>query len=142
MAISGRMQRSSSCIGITLKNEGFKGELYNCYENEPETFSDISEFFDTVNSFLDAVEYPAQKTKYRAFKKTLPNLKIVDIDPNNQLFEPEHLLDLCTRKAYIILVLGRDNATWQGLCYSKAEDKEYSFNSEVELLRIINKNSK
>ena len=33
------------------------------------------------DSFLDTVEFPAQKFRYRAFKKTYPTLKIVDIDP-------------------------------------------------------------
>ena len=84
------------------------------------------------------MEFPAQKVKYRTFKKTLPTLKLVDIDPNEKLFETEQLLSLCTRKAYIIMVTGRDNATWQGMVYSKSEDKEYSFNSEVELIRILN----
>ena len=138
MAISDRMKRMSNCVGITLKNDGFKGELYNCFENEPRTFSDVDDFFNIVNTFLDALEFPAQKVKYRTFKKTLPTLKIVDIDPNEKLFETEQLLSLCTRKAYIIMVTGRDNATWQGMVYSKSEDKEYSFNSEVELIRILN----
>ncbi|MBQ5426860.1 MAG: hypothetical protein IIU31_06795 [Pseudobutyrivibrio sp.] len=138
MAISDRMKRMSNCVGITLKNDGFKGELYNCFENEPRTFSDVDDFFNIVNTFLDALEFPAQKVKYRTFKKTLPTLKIVDIDPNEKLFETEQLLSLCTRKAYIIMVTGRDNATWQGMIYSKSEDKEYSFNSEVELIRILN----
>ena len=128
----------SNCVGITLKNDGFKGELYNCFENEPRTFSDVDDFFNIVNTFLDALEFPAQKVKYRTFKKTLPTLKLVDIDPNEKLFETEQLLSLCTRKAYIIMVTGRDNATWQGMVYSKSEDKEYSFNSEVELIRILN----
>ena len=138
MAISDRMKRMSNCVGITLKNDGFKGELYNCFESEPRTFSDVDDFFNIVNTFLDALEFPAQKVKYRTFKKTLPTLKIVDIDPNEKLFETEQLLSLCTRKAYIIMVTGRDNATWQGMIYSKSEDKEYSFNSEVELIRILN----
>ncbi len=139
MAISDRMKRMHNCVGITLKNEGFKGELYNCYENEPEEFNDVDDFFNIVNSFLDALEYPAQKIKYRSFKKTLPTLKLVDIDSKEKLFDTEKLLDLCKRKAYIIMVTGRDNATWQGMIYSKSEDKEYSFNSEVELVRILNK---
>ena len=55
MAISDRMKRMSNCVGITLKNDGFKGELYNCFENEPRTFSDVDDFFNIVNTFLDAL---------------------------------------------------------------------------------------
>lgn len=139
MAISDRMLRMHNCVGITLKNDGFKGELYTCFENEPRTFNDVDGFFNIVNAFLDALEFPAQKIKYRAFKKTLPTMELVDIDPNEKLFDTEKLLELCKRNAYIIMVTARDNATWQGMIYSKSEDKEYSFNSEVELIRILNK---
>ena len=50
MAISDRMKRMSNCVGITLKNDGFKGELYNCFENEPRTFSDVDDFFNIINT--------------------------------------------------------------------------------------------
>ena len=140
MAISDRMKRMHSCVGITLKNgKDLKGELYHCYSNEPIVFNDVEDFFCIVNSFLDVLEYPASKVKYRAFKKTLPTMKLIDIDPKEKLFDTEKLLTLCDRKAYIILIIGRDNATWQGMVYSKSEDKEYTFKSEVELLRILNK---
>ena len=139
MAISERMKRMSNVFGITLKSEGFSGELYNCYEEKAEPFEDVTEFFNIVNAFLDALEYPEQKIKYRAFKKTLPELKIIDIDPAKKLFEVEHLLESCKNRAFLILITGRDNATWQGTVYNKAKDRESSFNSEIELLNIINK---
>ena len=138
MAISDRMKRMPNVVGFNLENDGFKGELYNCYEEKAETFNDVNDFFNVVNAFLDAVEFPEQKIKYRAFKKTLPELKLIDIDPAEKLFEVEHLLELCKEKAYLMMITGRDNATWQGTIYNKAEDVESSFNSEVELLRIIN----
>ena len=139
MAISERMKRMSNVFGITLKSKGFSGELYNCYEEKAEPFEDVTEFFNIVNAFLDALEYPEQKIKYRAFKKTLPELKIIDIDPAKKLFEVEHLLELCKNRAFLILITGRDNATWQGTVYNKEKDRESSFNSEIELLNIINK---
>ncbi len=139
MALSERMKRMSNTFGITLKNDGFKGELYNCFEEKPEEFFDVNDFFNLVNAFLDVLEFPAQKIKYRTFKRTLPNLKLIDIDPNKKLCNTEDLLTFCKRKAFIILITSRDNATWQGMVYNKSEDKEYSFNSEIELLRIINK---
>ena len=41
--------------------------------------------------------------------------------------------------SFILMVTARDNASWQGKIYSVALDEEYDFNSEVELIRILNK---
>ena len=139
MAISSRMQRMHNCVGVAFNGEGFKGNIYNCYQNEPNYFNDVDDFFNIINAFLDALEFPAQKIKFRVFKKTLPTMKLVDVDPKEKLFETEKLLDLCKKDAYVIMMTGRDNASWQGIVYSQKEDQEYTFNSEIELLRIINK---
>ena len=140
MSISDRMKRMHNCVGISIDSEeGFSGKLYNCYETEPRTFNDADEFFNIVNAFLDALEFPAQKFKYRAFKKTLPTLIIVDIDPKEKLYETKDLLSKVDEKGFILMVAGRDNATWQGEIYNTSSDEEYSFNSEVELIRFLNK---
>ena len=140
MAISDRMKRMHNCVGITFEpRKEFAGTVYICYQEEGIQFADVDEFFIIVNAFSDTLEYPAQKIKYRNFKKTLPTLKLVDIDPKEKLFDTEHLLDLCDKKAHVLMLIGRDNATWQGMVYSKEEDKEYSFNSEMELLKVLKK---
>ncbi len=138
MAISDRMKRMHNCVGISLTSkEQFAGKLYNCYQEEEIAFAGLDDFFNIVNTFLDTLDFPAQKIKYRCYKKTLPTLKIVDIDPKKKLFDTEHLFELCEDTNYILMVMGRDNATWQGVLYSKEDDKEASFNSEVELLRLF-----
>ena len=138
MSISDRMKRTDNCVAFSLDNKTlFSGELYNCYQDEGVRFSDVQDFFNIMNAFLDAVEYPAQKVKYRSFKKTLPTIKIVDINPSEKLFNIEQILEKCQKNAFVIMVTGRDNATWQGKVYKKSNDKEYSFNSEVELLKIL-----
>ena len=139
MAISSRMLRMHNCVGVSFDKEGFKGDIFNCYQEGPDKFNDVDDFFNIINAFLDTLEFPAQKIKFRVFKKTLPTMKLVDIDPKEKLFGTEKLLELCKDNAYVILMTGRDNACWQGMVYSKSEDKEYSFKSEVELLRILNK---
>lgn len=140
MAISDRMKRMHNCVGISFdKGKEFAGKLYICYQEEGIPFVDVDEFFIIVNAFLDTIEFPAQKIKYRNFKKTLPTLKIVDIHPDEKLYETEHLLDVCGKDAYVLMVIGRDNATWQGMIYNNKEDKEYSFNSELELLKVLRK---
>lgn len=138
MSISDRMKRTSSCLATSLTNKKlFQGQLYNCFMDEPLGFSDVNDFFNLVNAFLDAVEFPAQKVKYRTFKKTLQTLRIVDINPKEKLADSEQIIEKCDKNAFVIMVTGRDNATWQGKVYNKAKDKEFSFNSELELLKTL-----
>lgn len=140
MAISDRMKRMHNCVGVSFNEaEGFNGQVYTCYFKEPVSFADVHEFFSIVNEFMDELDFPAQKTKFRSFKKTLPIQKPLNIDTANKLCDTEHLLEHLGSNSYVIMMLGRDNATWQGNIYSKDLDKEFSFNSEVELFRIINK---
>ncbi|MCR4829829.1 MAG: hypothetical protein K5883_00100 [Pseudobutyrivibrio sp.] len=138
MSISDRMKRTSNCVAINIDNkESFEGDLYNCFQEEPIRFCDVHDFFIIVNSLLDTIEYPAQKVKYRAFKKTLPTLKLIDVRSDEKLFDTDVILDKCKTDAYVIMVTSRDNATWQGKLYKQSEDKEFSFNSEVELIRLL-----
>lgn len=140
MNISDRMKRMHNCVGITIENkESFSGKLYNCYDKAPISYTDVDDLFNIINSFLDTVEFPAQKFRYRAFKKTYPTLKIVDIDPKEKLFDTMDLLPMIGNDSFILMVTARDNASWQGKIYSVALDEEYNFNSEVELIRILNK---
>ena len=69
----------------------------------------------------------------------MPTLIIVDIDPKEKLYETKDLLSKVDEKGFILMVAGRDNATWQGEIYNTSSDEEYSFNSEVELIRFLNK---
>ena len=72
MPVSDRMKRTPNCVGICIdeSKNGFKGRVYNCFSKEPQSFSDVTELFRIVDSVMDAVDFPAIKTKYRAFKKT------------------------------------------------------------------------
>ena len=138
MSISDRMKRTNNCVVFSLDDEdAFEGKMYIRFQDEPIKFADAYEFFITVNSFLDTIEYPAQKVKYRAFKKTLPTLKLIDIKGDEELTDMDKLLDKCNNKAYVVMVTSRDNATWQGMVYNKKKDVENSFNSEVELIRLL-----
>lgn len=140
MAIADRMKRMHNCVGVSFNSsKGFSGQVYTCYKKEPDAFNDVTDFFTIVNTFLDILEYPASKVRFRAFKRTLPTLKLVDIDPSEKLFDTETLLKGLGGKGYIIMMTSRDNATWQGKIYDVSKDTECDFNSEVELLKVINR---
>lgn len=139
MPISGRMKRTSNCVGVIIdeSKKGFKGRVYNCFDKEPQHFDDINELFYIVESVMDALNFPALKTKCRQFKKTESTFVPKRIDVEKQIIEPENLLPDMEKEGYVIMVTGRDNATWQGSVYNKSKDEEVNFNSEVELIKYL-----
>jgi len=139
MAISARMKRMNNCIAVDLdRGPGFNGQIYNCYQDKPLSFHDVSEFIDTVNAFLDKVEYPGQKHQFRNFKKVEKPVMELDFDKEVKLCETEDIAEKVSDIGFVVMILGRDNATWQGKVYDKAREKEFSFTSELELFRCLN----
>ncbi len=139
MPVSGRMKRTPNCVGVIIdeSKKGFKGRVYNCFDKNPEHFNDINELFYIVENIMDTLNFPALKTKSRQFKRTESTFVPKRIDVENQLVDAEGLLPDMEKEGYVIMVTGRDNATWQGFVYNKKADKEYSFNSEVELIKYL-----
>lgn len=138
MPVSGRIERSPNCVGICIdeSKKGFKGRVYNLYSKTPQTFNDITELFYIVDSVMDILNYPAQKVRYRHFKKTKRAFKPVKIDGENKVLNVNELIPE-GEDGYLLMVTSRDNATWQGLLYDKKKDVESNFNSEVELIKLF-----
>ena len=139
MAISGRMKRTPNCVGVCVDEakSGFSGRIFNCFSKEPQTFTDITELFYIIDSVMDALSFPAIKTKYRSFKKTKSDFQPKPIDAENKVLETEELIPADEDAGFVIMVTSRDNVTWQGKLYDKKKDVEYNFNSEVELIRLL-----
>ena len=139
MPISDRMMRSSNCVAVCVDEtkNGFKGRVYNCYNKDPQHFNDVTEMFYIIENVLDALNFPALKTKDRGFKKTDYAFSPVEIDLDKKFHEVENLIPDLEREGYIIMVTSRDNVTWQGVVYDKKNDVECSFNSEEELIKLI-----
>lgn len=139
MPVSSRMKRTPSCVGVCIdeSKKGFKGRVYNCYSKNPEHFNDITELFNIVDNLMDTLNYPALKTKYRGFKRTESTFVPARIDVEKKIRETEELIPDLEDYGYIIMVTGRDNATWQGAIYNKFLDVETKFNSGVELIRLL-----
>ncbi len=139
MPVSDRMKRTPNCVGVCIDESrtGFKGRVYCCYNRNPQHFNDVTELFYIVDGVMDALNYPAVKTKDRGFKKTECQFELDQIDVENKIHEVDHLIPEFERGGYIIMVTSRDNATWQGIVYDRKNDVECSFNSEVELIKLL-----
>ena len=139
MPVSARMKRTPNCVGICIDEAKncFRGRIYNCFSKEPQSFNDINELFYIVDSVMDALNFPAIKTKNRAFKKTATDFTPAPIDVEKSVLGAEELIPSDVENGYVLMVTSRDNVTWQGIIYDKKKDVEFTFNSEVELIRLL-----
>lgn len=139
MGVSERMKRMPHCVGIVIDEakKSFSGRIYHCYSDRPQMFNDITELFYLVENVMDAVNFPALKTKNRTFKKTESFYETEVIDVENKVLSVEELIPEDEPSGYVLMITSRDNSTWQGLLYDKASDVESGFNSEVELIRLL-----
>ena len=139
MPVSSRMKRMPNCVGICIDEakEGFKGRVYNCYSKEPDRFTDITEMFYIIENVMDTLNFPALKTKCRTFKRSAADFKPTPIDVENKILGAEELIPEGEENGYVLMITSRDNVTWQGMLYDKKKDEENSFNSEVELIRLL-----
>ena len=128
MPVSARMKRTPNCVGICVDEakDGFKGRVFNCFSKEPQSFSDINEMFYIVDSVMDALNFPAIKTKNRAFKKTEADFKVEPVDIEKKVLGAEELIPKDVENGYVIMVTSRDNVTWQGMIYDKKKDTEFN----------------
>ncbi len=139
MPVSARMNRTPNCVGVIVdeSKKGFSGRVYHCFSTRPQHFADITELFNIVDSVMDALNFPALKTKNRQFKKTESTFVPEEIDVENKVLDADKLIPEVEKEGYVIMVTGRDNATWQGILYDKKKDAEFNFNSEVELVKLL-----
>ena len=139
MPVSSRMKRTPNCVGVVVdeRRDGFKGRVYNCFSKEPQHFTDITEMFYIIDSVMDALNFPAIKTKNRKFKKTNLEFEPQPIDVENKVLGAEELIPAGEKEGYVLMITSRDNVTWQGFIYDKKNDVENTFNSEVELIRLL-----
>ena len=113
------------------------GRVYNCYSKEPDRFTDITEMFYIIENVMDTLNFPALKTKCRTFKRSAADFKPTPIDVENKILGAEELIPEGEENGYVLMITSRDNVTWQGMLYDKKKDEENSFNSEVELIRLL-----
>lgn len=139
MPVSDRMKRTPNCVGICIDEtkDCFAGRVYNCFSKEPQKFTDVTGMFYIVDSVMDALNFPALKTKNRTFKRTSANFVPNEIDVENKILSAEELIPAGENRGFVLMVTSRDNVSWQGMVYDKNKDVEYSFNSEVELIRLL-----
>ena len=134
MAVSPRMGRAKNCVGIVVNKdaESFSGYITNRFQKDSIEFTDLPELFSRIIEVLDSLNYPARKINKRQFKGGVPSgkkFKLKEVD--KPIVATEDLLG--GKDGFIVMVVGRDNGTMQGVVYDSALDKDFKFNGDIEL---------
>ena len=140
MAVSPRMGRAKNCVGVVVNKdaEGFSGYVTNRFQKDSVEFTDLPELFSTIIEVLDSLNYPARKINKRQFKGGIPAGKKFKIKEGEKpIVDTIDLLG--GQEGFIVMVVGRDNGTMQGVVYDSALDKDFKFNGDIELYRILYK---
>ena len=139
MGISPRMRRMRNCVGIIIdeSENGFYGRVSNRYQDEMVEFHDLPELFGVIEKLLDSLKFPENMTKKRCFKNAEDLNPELNIDKERALIDTDQLLK--GEDGYILLVTGREHATMQGILYDSRLDKDFHFDGDIELTRLLNK---
>lgn len=115
----------------------YSGRLWNGYQNEPEVFQNSLELIEEMEAFYDRLNYPERAIQYRSFSKrkqrTQRTANMEDRKPDMSKLEKKK----GEKGTFIVEVMYRQNATWQGQVIWAEQNKSMYFRSAMELLKLM-----
>lgn len=121
-----------------IKNAVFKGTIYHPASGKQFSFTRVCEFLMSMENLFDTYGFPQHTHNLRAFRRVKSiNQKKVSESNLTEVFtgmEKQMLNNENTGKAtFVIKVLFRQNATWQGKIQWVEKNKTQSFRSDLEI---------
>lgn len=126
------------CID-TIDSAEFGGRFYNRYLKHCAEFQGAFDFIQKMDSMFDYFEFPHSFFQYREFcsekhpslqKPSTLNLKCY----HNENIFTEHK---GAKMTFLIQVVTRQNATWQGMIFWVEQNHSYQFQSITELVGFL-----
>ena len=115
------------------------GRLYHRFSAEPVSFSGVGELLTSMESLFNAINYPQASTEVRNFRS-----KRWSAEPKKAADKPTAIVDGLDvvnnhgeKATFVIQVLYRQNASWQGLIRWVEYDVTQEFRSALEFLKLI-----
>lgn len=123
---------------ICLDSEKDQGRLYHKYTKEAVPFLQYTELVLEMERLFDELGHPQAAVQTRRFdgKKEAPvGFSARQPDP---VWRTDEMLAMRGKTAtFVVHVRLRQRATWQGDCYWMEGQKNASFVSELELLKLV-----
>ena len=131
---------ASNIVNVCIDNiDGVErsGRFYCYYSEEPIFFRSIHELFRYMERFMNELNFPQSSTELRTYedKQQKPaNEKKISFILPGCLWILEQRGSIDTLAVYVRY---RQSATWQGSVYHMKNNEREDFNSELDLLKII-----
>lgn len=116
---------------------GLKGRAYHPALGPLVRFSDINQLWSNLEEVFNAIEYPAASTKCRAFGRKKQDSKG---NKERQAMAQKKTAGICPagkKATFIVQVMYRQNATWQGQVVWSEKNETRQFRSALELVKLI-----
>ena len=112
------------------------GRLYHCYTEEPWQFDDMVKLIQMMENFFDSIGYPQASTQIRNFLKNMPQGNCVKLEKKTT---QDDIIQYRGKKAsFLVHVQYRQNSSWQGTVKWIEKDVVKTFQSELNLMKLIN----
>jgi hypothetical protein len=125
-------------IAVTIyenDNSIFFGTVKSFYFDTFTRFCSLDELLFAMGDLFNAIQYPMQTVKYRSFRsRPARTIKPKQVFTMEQLGTPFAGTEKAT---FVINVLYRQNATWQGNIRWVDRDQTLNFRSTNELIRLM-----
>ena len=138
--------RNLICICIDdIQNGDYQGQIWHQYSDDPIDFDGFLQMFDLMEGLLDEWDFPQKALSTRSFfrqekpsykKKANPDEIVMD-----QVQKEHGTRNIQNKRGkratFIVQVSFRQRATWQGHVIHAESDEKQDYQSEMELLRIM-----
>ena len=104
-----------------------KGRFYNPYLAEGKSFIGLTQFLLEMEKMLDTMDFPKPFAAIRTFAPP----------PETEGIPPDNDLPFGNRATFVLRVLFRQNASWQGSITWREGKQEQSFRSVLELILLM-----
>lgn len=128
----------SGKVAVTIyenENSGFFGTVKSFYFGTFTRFRSLDELLFAMGDLFDTLQYPMQTVKYRSFRprpaRTIKPKQVFTMEQSETPFAGAE------KATFVINVLYRQNATWQGNIRWVDRDQTLNFRSTNELIRLM-----
>ena len=125
------------CIDRVERGE-CAGRLYHYYQLQPHRFSSQCEVFRLIDQLCDRLNYPQCSDELRSFStKTTSPIPQKEKKVARQMSKEKLLEQKGEKATFVVHVMYRQNATWQGSVTWAEKNQTANFRSALELIRLM-----
>lgn len=112
-----------------------RARLYSCYQKTPLVVDDIGRLPIVLEELLETVDFPQASAESRSF--ITPRRKHFRGEAKQLMSEENVKIQRGEKASFIVQILHRQYASWQGKVTWVEKNKSQNFRSALELLKLI-----